>query len=230
MPNLTKSYIDKIVHPAKGYKLHWDDKIKGFGVRANSAKSMKLTFIYQGRINGPGMKEINYRIGSPPVWTVDQARKAAMQLALDMDRGIDPRAAKKAEEVANITLAAVADEYVGRPGKLKERSQQEINRHIATTFEDWKDKPSAAITEDMCRKRYQKILTKGLRGKKRKGKYCPAPGQANQGFSVLRALINYAMRRYKKADGSSLMAINPVGVLVDDWAELAPRNLSLIHI
>ena len=215
MPNLTKSYIDKIERPAKGYKLHWDDKLAGFGIRASTKK---LTFVYQGRIRGPGMREVNLSIGSPPVWTVDLARAAARELALNMSKGIDPRIAKRASDAEQITLATVAAEYTSRPGKLKERSKQEINRHIKTTFEKWKDKPIAAITNDMCKRRYKQILTKGLRGDG------PAPGQANQAFSILRALINFAMRQHKKADGSPLMTHNPVEVLKDDWVNLKPRD------
>ena len=35
-----------------------------------------------------------------------------------------------------------------------------------------------------------------------------SPGQANQAFSVLRALINYAGRQYKKQDGMPLVLHN----------------------
>ena len=89
---------------------------------------------------------------------------------------------------------------------------------IAATFDAWKDKPIASITEDACRKRYREMLTRGLRGK------APAPGQANQAFSVLRALINYASRRYRQADGTPLILHNPVGTLQDEWVELKPRT------
>ena len=54
-----------------------------------------------------------------------------------------------------------------------------------------------------------------------------SPGQANQAFSVLRALINYAGRQYKKQDGMPLVLHNPVAVLKDDWAELDPRDSSI---
>ena len=61
-------------------------------------------------------------------------------------------------------------------------------------------------------------MTKGTTGKG------PAPAQANQAFSVLRALINYAGRQYKKHDGTPLILHNPVGALKDDWTELQPRT------
>lgn len=217
MPKLTKSYIDKIKPPELGYKLHWDEDVKGFGVRANSKG--KLTFIYQGRIKGMGgSKAAIITIGSPPSWKVDQARKEAMSLAVDMNKGIDPRESKRADKAAAVTLGNVAADYTGRPGKLKERSKQEIHRHVDTTFEKWKSKPIASITENMCSKRYNEILTKGLRGNG------GSASQAIQGFSILRALINFAMRRYKKADGTPLLSHNPVGALKDDWVTLPERK------
>lgn len=223
MPKLTKSYIDRVQPPDSGYKVHWDDTEKGFGLRVSPKSKAnpngRKTFIFQGRIRGTGgMKSAVITIGTPPAWTIDKARDKARSLRVDMDNGIDPRAAKRADKAAAITLADVAIEYTSRPGKLKERSKQEILRHVDTTLEKWKNKPIASITEDMCRKRYNELLTKGLRGN------APAPGQANQAFSVLRALINYAIRRYKKTDGTPVIFHNPVSVLKDDWVTLPERN------
>lgn len=64
------------------------------------------------------------------------------------------------------------------------------------------------------------MLEGGLHGKRKGG----SPGQANQAFSVLRALINYASRRYRRSDGSPLILRNPVDGLKDDWVELKPRT------
>ena len=61
------------------------------------------------------------------------------------------------------------------------------------------------------------MATKGLTGK-------PAPGQANISMTTLRALINYAARQYKRADGSPLIVHNPVNALRDDWVQLKPRT------
>jgi len=212
MANLTKNYADKISAPDTGYKIHWDTEPKGFGLRVTKTRKV---FIAQGRVKG---KAVAVSIGAFGTWTVAQARKKAREMLVDMSNGIDPRDAKRADIASAITLDEVAQAYIDRPGKLKERSKQEIKRHISTTFEKWKDKPIAAITDDMCRKRYRTMLTTGLRGKK------GAPGQANQAFSILRALINYAMRQYKKADGSPLIVVNPVSVLKDDWITLDPRK------
>lgn len=211
---LTKTNIDtKAVPPEKGYKIYWDDSLAGYGLRVTAAG--KKTFVAQSRVRG---KAVCFTIGPYGEFTEAEARDKARKLLQNMREGIDPRDAKKQDEAVKVTLRQVADEYTSRPGKLKESSKSEIKRHVTTTFEAWEHKPIASITEDMCRKRYKEMLTKGLRGK------APAPGQANQGFSVLRALINFAGRRYKKADGTALITNNPVSALKDDWAKLESRD------
>jgi len=213
MAKLTKTFIDKVQPPAEGYAMHWDDSLKGYGLRVTAAG--KRVFVAQGRVLG---KAVCFTIGPFGEWTEFEAREKARKVLQGMREGIDPRDVKKADEATRVTLRQVADAYMGRPGKLKDSSKSEIERHVTTTFEAWQHKPIAGITEDDCRKRYNEILTKGLRGK------APAPGQAVQAFSVLRALINFAGRRYKRADGTPLILHNPVAVLKDDWVTLPERK------
>ncbi len=211
---LTKGYIDKIGAGLKD-EFHWDTDVKGFGIRVSPRG--KLTFIVQGRVEGSDTTP-RLTIGPYGVFTVDQARDLAGEQLRTMRRGIDPRDVKKQDAALAVTLRSVADAYVDRPGKLKESSRKVVTRHVATTFGDWADKPILAITEDMCKARYRRMLTGGLRGLK------GAPGQANQGFSVLGALINYAGRQYRRSDGTPLVAHNPVGVLKDDRVRLKART------
>lgn len=215
---LTKSYVDKIA-PGPKDEFHWDAEVKGFGLRITPRG--KVTFIVQGRVDG-SEAAVRITIGAYGVFTVDEARHDAREHLRSMRRGIDPRDARKADEAMRVTLQQVCDAYVARPGKLKETSKHAIERHVTTTFEKWKDRPIISITEDDCRKRYREMLTKGLRGNG------PAPGQANQGFSVLGALINYAGRQYRRADGSPLITRNPVSALKDDKVRLKPRTSRIL--
>lgn len=50
MTRLTKEFIDKVTPPEKGYKVHWDDKLKGFGLRVTAAG--KKVFVVMGRVQG----------------------------------------------------------------------------------------------------------------------------------------------------------------------------------
>lgn len=210
---LTKTYIDKVQPPATGYEHHWDATVKGYGLRVSCEG--KRVFIATGRVRG---KLVSYSVGPFGELTEQEAREKARKVLQRMREGVDPRDERKKDEAAKVTLRMVVDEYVARPGKLKQSSKDAIQRHLLTTLAKWKDKPIASITEDACRQQYRKMLTEGLRGKG------GAPGQANQAFSVLRALINFAMRRYKRANGAPLILHNPVVALKDDWIQLQPRT------
>lgn len=219
---LTKSNIDNKAKPDTSAKpkdiLYWDTELKGFGLRVTPTG--KMTYIVQGRLHG---KTVRITIGPHGRWTPDTARNGengeggAKDLLRLMDRGIDPRSIAKEKAASGVTLQQVAEAYL-RDRPLKESSKSEINRHVATTFEAWRQKPISGITRDMVTKRFNELKTKGLRGQG------PAPAQANQAFSVLRALINYAIREYRKQDGSPVITDNPVDVLYKKWAQLKPRN------
>lgn len=133
-----------------------------------------------------------------------------------MRMGIDPRTVAKERAAETVSLRGVADAYK-RDRPLKESSKSAIERHVTTTFEAWLKKPIASITREAVTKRFNEIKTKGLRGN------APAPAQANQGFAVLRALFNYAIREYRKPDGSAIIADNPVEVLYKKWNPIRPR-------
>ena len=209
---LTKAFVDGARAPADGYVLHWDRTVKGYGLRVSSGG--RKTFVVMGRVRG---KLVQYSIGPYGAFTEDTARAKAQRVLQQMRDGIDPRDERRADEAASVTLQQVCDAYVGRPGKLKESSKTEIKRHVDRVFADWKDKPIAAITEADVLKRFRDMATKGLRGQ-------PAPGQANISMTTLRALVRFAARQYKRADGSPVITKNPVDVLSDHWIKMNPRT------
>lgn len=212
MARLTKSVVDRLPTPATGYALHWDEQDRGFGLRIT--KDGKKSYVVQGRVHG---KELRLTIGPHGVFTVDQAREAAREHLRTMRLGTDPRDLRRQAQASSVTLRQVADAYK-RDRPLKESSKSEIERHVTTTFKSWLERPIACITRDAVTKRFNEMKTGGLRGKS------PAPAQANQAFSVLRALFNYAIREYRKPDGSPLLTDNPVDVLYKKWAPLKPRT------
>jgi integrase len=210
---LTKEYIDKkAAPPPSGYAVHWDTGTRGFGLRVSAGG--KRTFIAVGRVRN---RLIWYTIGPFGRWTVDNARKRADAVLVGMDQGVDPRDVERASEAAQVTLRQVADGYY-RDRALKASSRAEIERHVVTTFATWERRPVVNISRDMVTTRFNEIKTKGTTGKG------PAPGQANQAFSVLRALINYAIREHRKPDGSPIIPDNPCDVLHKKWIQLKPRK------
>ncbi len=225
MPKLTKAYIDKIEPPATGYEIHWDgghdSAVKGFGLRCSAPSKHhpkgKRVFVATGRVRG---RQVNLTLGPLGELTEAEARDKARRVLQRMREGVDPRDERKHQEAMEVTLRDVADSYMARPGKLKASSAAQIERHVTTTLAQWQHKPVVSITEDGCRKLYRKLMTKGLHGDRKGG----SPGQANQSLSVLKALLNYAGRQYRRADGSPLVPRNPVDGLRDDWVELKPRT------
>jgi integrase len=219
LPKLTKTFIDNVKPPARDYDVHWDDAVKGYGLRVTAAgpgKPPRKVFFVMGRVAGQG-KSIQFTIGPFGVYTEDKARRRARSLLQDMREGIDPRDAKRADEAMKVTLGEVMESYISRPGRLKASSAAAMKHHVDRAFAAWRDKPIANISEDDVRRRYREMAAKGLTGR-------PAPGQANISMATLRALINYAGRQYKRSDGSPLIAHNPVSALRDDWVELKPRT------
>lgn len=213
MVKLTKSFIDKVNPPAVAYEMHWDDSVRGYGLRVTSTG--KRVFMVMGRVKG---KQVQYTLGNYGTYTEDTARKKAQKVLQQMREGIDPRDAQKEDAAAKVTLREVADAYFyERPGMLRETTIVEKNRHVEQVFAAWKDKPIASITEADVRKRYTEMATKGLRG-------TPAPGQAQIAMTTLSVLINFAMRRYKRADGTPLITHNPVAAMKGDWPGFKART------
>ncbi|MNR66282.1 hypothetical protein D3C85_1896930 [compost metagenome] len=50
MVKLTKAYIDEVKPPEKGFAMHWDDKVAGYGLRVTAGGVR--SFIAQGRVRG----------------------------------------------------------------------------------------------------------------------------------------------------------------------------------
>ena len=210
---LTKTYIDKVEAPEKGYVIHWDEKLSGYGLRvtANGVRS----FVAQGRVNG---KAVITTVGRYGLFTEDAARKKAQNILLDMREGISPREVRKSEAVAKVSLQDVLEAYVGRPGKMKDSTAREYRRHVEKTFSKWAALPITTITRDMVKERHAALVKGGLEGKK------AAPASANAAFVTLRILIRFAIDEYRQADGTPLIRDNPVDALKHHWAKLGTRT------
>ncbi len=213
MAKITKTFVDKVAPPASGYAVHWDDSVKGYGLRVS--EQGKRVFIVMGRVAG---KSIQFTLGPYGTLTEDAARKRAQKVLQDMREGIDPRAVVKADAAMKVSLQDVLESYVGRPGKLKDSTAREYRRHVEVTFAKWAALPIASITRDMVKERHAALTKGGLDGKK------AAPASANAAFVTLRILIRFAMDEYRQADGKALISDNPVDALKHHWAKLGTRT------
>ncbi|MES2339898.1 MAG: integrase family protein [Pseudomonadota bacterium] len=214
--NLTKQAIDKVAKPGTGTVIYVDTRVKGFGLRVTASGA--ASFIVQGMVKGQS-KERRITIGTYGAWTVEAARRRAEEIKHQFEDGIDPVEQKKQDEAMKVTLRQVADAYFDRPGQpLRESTKAEMNRHIDKVFAKWAHKPIASITIEDCRQRHREMCQSGIDGR-------PAPGQAQISLVTLRTLINFANRRYPRADGSPLIPVNPVKAMAhDNWKTFEPRT------
>lgn len=192
--------LKKITPPEEGYSLHWDDDLRGFGIRVTPTG--KISYIAQARVNG---KERRITLGRHGTITADKARSKAKTKLGTMADGVDPADEKKRAEALSVTLADVTEDYLSnrrrKDGKpLKDRTKADVRYHLKTTFPDWSDKPVVSITREMIKTRYAK------RAK-------ASPAQANQAMRVLSSIINFAAATYRTDDDERIVKDNPVSVL-----------------
>jgi len=210
------------------------------GVKVPGAK----TWVVQGRVAGTGQER---RITLGPVaeiWLAARtardtdaerdesdaskcsAREQARRMRRQMADGLDPLAVKaqaaaakeadaEREQAQAVTLRQVADHYIAnkktRNGPLKPNTVRDINEVVDKAFATWCDRPIAGITRAMCEARHAELARGGLNGDR------PAPTSARGAFVILRALINWAMDKYRVGD-EPLIRENPVRVLKGQMA------------
>lgn len=199
---ITNKSISKLEAPSKGYALHYDSTLPGFGLRITHT-GIKA-YIAEARVKG---KTRRVTIGRHGTLTADEARKLARAKLADMTAGNDPAAQRKRERAEEVTLEEVATDYktnrrtsAGLP--LKASTKKDIDKHLSATFKDWRKKPIASITRDMVARLYADRCKKSV-------------AQANQAMRVLRALVNYAAAKYRDGDDRPVITENPVKVLRD---------------
>lgn len=116
---LTDKLVKELPLPAAGNRVHYDDEIRGFGIRV-TAKGARA-FILNYRIKG---RERRYTIGEFGSWKTVAARQEAKALKVRVDRGDDPLGEEQAERKAP-TVAELCErferEYLPRRRPLTQR-------------------------------------------------------------------------------------------------------------
>jgi integrase len=133
MAKISKRMADEAVATNGKPLVIWDGELRGFGLRV--MPSGVKSFIADYRI---GQRQQQQTIGRYGVLTIDQARDRARQILAAVAGGKDPVAEKRAEAVAGITVAELADIYLAdgpaaRPNKKSsswKTDKSNIDRHI----------------------------------------------------------------------------------------------------
>lgn len=104
--HLTDAIVKRLPAPAKGYKITYDDDVKGYGARVTAAGARAHVLNYRTKTG----RERRITIGSWPDWPTTMARAEAKRLKQEIDRGGDPLADIEAERAAP-TMWELADRF-----------------------------------------------------------------------------------------------------------------------
>jgi len=175
---LTKTVCDKATYQGKGKKgfyALWDGQLRGFGLRITPSGT-KTFFVYY-RV---GRRQRTITIGRYGVLTVDQARKRAQEILVEVSRGNDPVAERKAQDT---TFADLATLYLENHAKVHNKSWKEDQRRLQTRIlPAFGQRPVTSITRAEVIRFHQKMGTE--RG----------PYEANRLLALLSAIVEYARK------------------------------------
>jgi len=122
--------IKRLPIPEKGSKIHFDDEVKGFGIRitAKGAKAFVLSYRIYGRLR-------RYTIGRTTEWSSEAARDEAIGLRKGIAKGCDPLQEKETR-IASPTVKDLSIDYMSKHATAHKRAssqktdQQLLDNHI----------------------------------------------------------------------------------------------------
>lgn len=204
---LTRTAMDNIRPPQKGYVLVWDSELPNFGIRITAGDSR--SYIVQRRVLG---KDRRITIGKAEVFTPEQARMQARKLLGHIAEGRDPNAERIASKAKGVTLREALSAYLEARQDLKPLTVADMHKAMRG-LTAWHAKPVNAISADMVARKHKEL---GQRSEAR----------ANLTMRYLRAILNFAAEKYTDASGASVLPINPVRKLskTKSWYRVERRK------
>jgi integrase len=197
-----KQALDKLHLPDVGRETYLDTDPPG-AIRRDAIKGLQLVVSYTGVKSFVLCRKLHGRvkkvtIGQFPSWTVDMARKEALQLMASMNHGIDPIKERRAAKNRGITLKEAFDDYLDTRGiQLKESTKKNYRMMINSHLSDWQSKSMADITGEMVQRKHAGLTKK-------------SPTAANSTMKVLRAVYRFGQSKYIDEHGKPLLPYNPV--------------------
>jgi len=202
---LTKRNVDGI-EPISKDVLHWDEELKGFGVKVTPAG--KKIFVLQSRLNGSLKRFTIGAFGAP--WSADAARDEAKRLLGEIVKGVDPYEEKRSRR-NDITIEELGNIYweIACAHKKPVTVANEkglMARHIAPLFGRIKVK-------DIRRVDIQKFINDVATGKtaarvktKARGlaRVTGGKGAANRTLGLLSSMLTFAVENGYRADNPAL--------------------------
>jgi len=184
----TQDRIKNLPTPETGRVDYYDTKTPKLTCRVSSTGNKSFVVLKK---NAAGVVQ-RITLGRFPDWSVDKAKKEALEVIHELAQGVNHAEEKRKQKVRGITLQELLDKYLEDKTNLREASILDYKKKINQGFSDWLDKPINKITREMVSARRNQ-LTGGRDNKMR----------------VLRLLMKYAVVKVRALDE------NPVDVLKD---------------
>ncbi len=200
MARLNKRFLDKtLTDAATAAKdtTHWDDELKGFGLRVQPGGALSWVIMYR---TTEGRRLRKHTLGSARKMTPDEARKEARRKLALVDQGSDPAADKKAAhaamsviELCDLYTETVADQI--KPSTLK-MDKSRIECHVKPLL--GRRSVRSLTVEDI--ERFQMDVAAGKTAKPREengraGLRSGGRGVAARTVGMLGTILEFARRR-----------------------------------
>ena len=174
--NLTKAEINKLPTPKKGLLYCKDTKEKGLSLYITANRI--ITFFIRKRISG---KDERVLIGNFPEITIENARKQARIIKVQLASGVNPNQEKKGLK-KEISFGDLFGEYMERYSKKHKRSWKYDEREVNKFLPHWFKRKISTISNQEIRLLHEKIGNEN-------GIY-----QANRLLERIRAIYNKAIK------------------------------------
>jgi site-specific recombinase XerD len=200
---LTKSVIDSLPIPDDGRVTYWDTELKGFCIRISRTAR---TYYAKKRVMG---KPQWVKIGEHGLLTPDEARKEALNILSDLNKGVDVNKQKAQDRIRGITLEKALEEYFTSKPQLREGSRRTYECLLNEWLSDWMEKPIEEIGKSAVAKRHLKIANER------------SEVSANNVMRTFRAVYNHAQAL---SDGA--LPENPTKILSHSrqWFQVGRRQ------
>ena len=132
--NITTRTIESLQYTKQGNaaQYHFDDKLKGFGIRVYPSGRKSFVFAYRNRTNSKRF----LTLGEYPSMKAHEARELAEARYYEVKQGGDPQATKQ-DQRDEITFQTLADRYLRHFEDRKKswrKDDERLRRHILPTL------------------------------------------------------------------------------------------------
>ena len=180
---LNQTIVKELVPPDGKQVDVWDEDITGFGVRVSATG--RKTFFVMARVN---TRLVRATVGKSDSMTVEDARKRAKKMLVDMQDGHNPNDDTKCRRSGALTVGGVFKTFMetrkDRRQELSARTQGHYQQVFDSHLALWKGRHVSELTANMVQDLHAKIgTTKGT-------------NVANQAIRLLRRLLNFSQGRH----------------------------------